>query len=70
MTGGRAHSVPRFGHGSRVPGWDEAVDLTKAPALIPDPATAPVPAQLRSEIEAAMAKYPERRSAAIPALHA
>ncbi len=63
-------SVPRFGHGSRVPGWDDAVDLTKDPAGIPDPATTPVPAQLRSEIEAAMAKYPERRSAAIPALHA
>ncbi len=30
--------VPRFGHGSRVPGWDEAVDLTKPPATIPDPA--------------------------------
>ena len=63
-------SVPRFGHGSRVPGWDDAVDLTKAPAVIPDPATTPVPADLRAEIEAAMAKYPDRRSAAIPALHA
>ena len=21
--------VPRFEHGSRVPGWDDAVDLTK-----------------------------------------
>ncbi len=28
--------VPRFGHGSRVPGWDEAVDLDKPPAEIPD----------------------------------
>jgi NADH:ubiquinone oxidoreductase subunit E len=62
--------VPRFGHGSRVPGWDEAVDLTKDPATIPDPATTPVPAALRAEIEAAMAKYPDRRSATIPALHA
>jgi NADH:ubiquinone oxidoreductase subunit E len=62
--------VPRFGHGSRVPGWDEAVDLTKDPAVIPDPATTPVPQELREEIEAAMAKYPDRRSAAIPALHA
>jgi NADH-quinone oxidoreductase subunit E len=70
MTGGRAYSVPRFEHGSRVPGWDDAVDLTKPPAVIPDPATTPVPAELRAEIEAAMAKYPERRSAAIPALHA
>jgi NADH:ubiquinone oxidoreductase subunit E len=63
-------AVPRFGHGSRVPGWDEAVDLTKAPATIPDPATTPVPPQLRERIAQAMAKYPDRRSAAIPALHA
>jgi NADH-quinone oxidoreductase subunit E len=62
--------VPRFGHGSRVPGWDDAVDLTKDPAVIPDPATTSVPEDLRREIEAAMAKYPDRRSAAIPALHA
>jgi NADH-quinone oxidoreductase subunit E len=62
--------VPRFAHGSRVPGWDDAVDLTKAPATIPDPATTPVPAELRAAIEASMTKYPDRRSAAIPALHA
>ena len=62
--------VPRFAHGSRVPGWDEAVDLTKDPAVVPDLATTPVPDGLRAEIEAAMAKYPDRRSAAIPALHA
>ena len=63
-------SVPRFGHGSRVPGWDEAVDLTKDPAVVPDLATTPVPDALRREVEGAMAKYPDRRSAAIPALHA
>jgi NADH-quinone oxidoreductase subunit E len=62
--------VARFAHGSRVPGWDEAVDLTKDPAVVPDPATTPVPPELRAEIEAAMAKYPDRRSAVIPALHA
>jgi NADH-quinone oxidoreductase subunit E len=62
--------VPRFGHGSRVPGWDESVDLTKDPAVIPDPETTPVDPELRAEIEAAMAKYPDRRSATIPALHA
>jgi NADH:ubiquinone oxidoreductase subunit E len=68
VTNGRR--VPRFGHGSRVPGWDQAVDLTKDPATIPDPATTPVPPQLREKIAQAMAKYPDRRSAAIPALHA
>jgi NADH-quinone oxidoreductase subunit E len=63
-------SVARYGHGSRIPGWDDAVDLTKDPAGIPDPATTPVPAELRAQIEAAMARYPDFRSAAIPALHA
>jgi NADH:ubiquinone oxidoreductase subunit E len=53
-----------------VPGWDEAVDLTKDPAVVPDPETTPVPDELRREIEAAMPKYPDRRSAVIPALHA
>ena len=68
---GRAQiPVPRFGHGSRVPGWDEAVDLTKDPATIPDLATTPVPPLLRERIGQAMVKYPDRRSAAIPALHA
>jgi NADH-quinone oxidoreductase subunit E len=62
--------IRRYEHGSRVPGWDDAVDLTKAPAVVPDPATTPVPAELRTEIEAYMARYPDFRSAAIPALHA
>jgi NADH:ubiquinone oxidoreductase subunit E len=70
QLGSLSRRVRRFGHGSRVPGWDDAVDLTKDPAVIPDPATTPVPEDLRREIEAAMAKYPDRRSAAIPALHA
>lgn len=65
-----SREVARFGHGSRVPGWDDAVDLGKDPAQIPDPATTPVPATLRTEIEAHMAKYPDFRSAAIPALAA
>ena len=60
--------VKRFAHGSRVPGWDEAADLTKDPAVVPDPASTPVPDQTRREIEAAMALYPDVRSAAIPAL--
>ena len=62
--------VPRFGHGSRVPGWDEAADLSKDPEGVPDPATTPVPEELRATIEDYMARYPDRRSAAIPALHA
>jgi NADH-quinone oxidoreductase subunit E len=62
--------VPRFGHGSRVPGWDEAADLTKDPEEVPDPATTPVPEDLRTAIEAYMARYPDHRSAMIPALHA
>ena len=62
--------VPRYSGGSRTPGWDDAVDLTKDPATIPDPATCPVPADLRAEIEGHMAKYPDVRSATIPALMA
>ena len=63
-------NVRRYEHGSRVPGWDEAADLTKDPSPVPDPATTPVPEELRAEIEDYMAKYPDRRSAAIPALAA
>src|SRR4051795_3856899 len=62
--------VTRFAHGSRVPGWDDAVDPAKDPAPVPDPATVEVPTDLRAEIEGHMAKYPDRRSAAIPALAA
>jgi NADH:ubiquinone oxidoreductase subunit E len=62
--------IRRYEHGSRVPGWDDAVDLSKPPATIPDPATTPVSDELRQKIEDAMARYPDRRSAAIPALHA
>jgi NADH-quinone oxidoreductase subunit E len=60
MTG-----TPRF-----APSWDAPVDLEKHPAEIPDPATTPVPEDLRAEIEAHMAKYPDRRSATLPALAA
>jgi NADH-quinone oxidoreductase subunit E len=65
-----SQEVRRFAHGSRVPGWDASVDLTKDAQEIPDPATTPVPAELRAEIEDHIAKYPDRRSAAIPALAA
>ena len=63
-------SVRRFAHGSRVPGWDTAADLSKDPAGVPDPATTPVPDDLRARIEEFMARYPDRRSAAIPAMRA
>jgi NADH-quinone oxidoreductase subunit E len=62
--------IPRYGHGSRVPGWDDAVDLSKPPAVVPDAATTAVPDELRAEIESYMSRYPDFRSAAIPALHA
>ena len=62
--------VRRFAHGSRVPGWDTPADLDKPPGVVPDPATTPVPDHLRAEIEDYMSRYPDFRSAAIPALHA
>lgn len=65
-----AASVRRYSHGSRVPGWDDAADLDKDPAAIPDAASTPVPGELRATIERSMRKYPDRRSAAIPALAA
>jgi NADH-quinone oxidoreductase subunit E len=52
------------------PGWDEPVDLEAAPAVVPDPAEVEVPEELRREIEAIMARYPDRHSAALPALGA
>lgn len=51
-------------------GWDAPADLQKPPATVPDPASTQVPDDLRSEIEAHMANYPDRRSAALPALAA
>lgn len=62
--------VIRYAHGSRVPGWDDSVDLRKDPAAVPDPAVVAVPEALRAEIEDYMTRYPDRRSAAIPALAA
>jgi NADH-quinone oxidoreductase subunit E len=65
--------VPRYAHGSRVPGWDTPADLDKGPATIPGVGGSPsvdVPAELRAEIEAHMALYPETRSASLPALAA
>src|SRR5258708_19051800 len=62
--------VPRFAHGSRVPGWDDAVDLEKPPAEVPELANTPVPDELRRSIEHAMTLYPDRHSAVLPALRA
>jgi len=50
--------------------WDEAVDLEKPPATIPEAAESEVPAELRERIEALMGRYPDRRSAILPALDA
>jgi NADH-quinone oxidoreductase subunit E len=63
-------AVPRPARGGQASGWDEAADLEKDAAEVPDPASTEVPAVLRTRIEAAMARYPDARSAAIPALHA
>ncbi len=52
------------------PGWDEAVQVEEDPATIPDPALVEVPEALRTEIEAHIAKYPDRHSATLPALAA
>jgi NADH:ubiquinone oxidoreductase subunit E len=51
-------------------GWDEAVDLWADPALVPDAAEVEVPEQLRETITTAMGRYPDRHSAALPALAA
>lgn len=64
------HEVHRFPNGSRSPGWREATDLTKDPSSVPDPAQVAVPAELRAEIEDFMSRYPDPKSAAIPALAA
>jgi len=53
-----------------VSGWDRPADLEKDPAVVPDPADVEVPDDLREEIEEYMRRYPDRRSAVIPALHA
>jgi NADH:ubiquinone oxidoreductase subunit E len=51
-------------------GWDRPVDLQKRAAEIPDPQTTEVAEELRAEIEAYMARYPDFRSATLPALEA
>ena len=51
-------------------GWDERADLEKDPALVPDLSEVDVPEALEREIREHMAKYPNRRSAALPSLMA
>jgi NADH:ubiquinone oxidoreductase subunit E len=51
-------------------GWDRPVDLEKDAAEIPDPQSTEVPEDLRAEIEGYMARYPDPRSAILPALEA
>jgi NADH-quinone oxidoreductase subunit E len=51
-------------------GWDAPADLEKEPAPVPDLERSSVSPELRAEIEAHMANYPDRRSAALPALEA
>lgn len=70
QLGPREKSIPRSGEGSRTPGWDTPADLSKDPAIIPDPATTPVPEHLRAEIHDALSRYPDSKSAIIPALWA
>ena len=65
-----ATKVIRYEHGSRVPGWDRSTDLQKDPMAVPEPATTPVPEDLRAEITQYLAEYPDLRSAVLPALAA
>lgn len=51
-------------------GWDARADLTKDPAVIPELSEVEIAPELRAEIEAHLAKYPDKRSAALPALMA
>ena len=46
------------------------MSLLKAPEQVPDPALTPVPDALRAEIEDLMSRYPDHKSASIPALAA
>jgi NADH-quinone oxidoreductase subunit E len=58
------------GHRPQPGSWDAPADLTKDPATIPDLSSVDVPPELEREIREHMAKYPNRRSAALPALEA
>lgn len=78
MTGNRPMDAEQRPGGNRpvdaephaAAGWDQAADLWKDPAVIPDPASVDVPEELRAQIEDYMSRYPDYHSAAIPALMA
>jgi NADH:ubiquinone oxidoreductase subunit E len=69
-TAERHDLPPHITHPDAARGWDQAVDLEADPAVIPDLAETYVPDELRRTIENAMERYPDRRSAVMPALHA
>ena len=70
MTTDRSGDALGASRPTAAQGWDRPTDLSKGPAVVPDPAEVEVPAALRAEIEDYMGRYPDRRSAVIPALHA
>jgi len=70
-SGARKGSVPFFAQGTQPaePGGSGAREGS-VPAVVPDPAEIEVPAELQAEIEELMSRYPDRHSAALPALAA
>jgi NADH-quinone oxidoreductase subunit E len=51
-------------------GFNTRADLNKEPAVIPDRSEVQIPEALETEIRGHMANYPDRHSAALPALEA
>jgi NADH-quinone oxidoreductase subunit E len=51
-------------------GWNDRADLTKDPAVVPDLSSVDVPPELEREIRDHLGKYPNKRSAVLPALMA
>lgn len=64
------HRTDRIDRRLKPLGWDVAADLDAPPATIPEASETEVPRELRERIEALMARYPDRRSATLPALDA
>ena len=69
-TGGPGPSVSQAPTEPLPKGWDQGVDLARDPATVPDLAEIDVPDALLEEIEDLMGRYPDRHSAALPALAA